>query len=67
MNDCLSWQIQPSNAGHPADVGSANLKQGRSGMRTISLTTGLVVVLAAAAPAMAETMRSKVAFNTAIQ
>jgi hypothetical protein len=36
-------------------------------MRTISLTTGLAVMLAAAAPAMAETMRSKVAFNTAIQ
>ena len=36
-------------------------------MRTISLTTGLALVLAAAAPAMAETLRSKVAFNTAIQ
>jgi hypothetical protein len=45
----------------------ADIKQGRSGMRTISLTTGLAVLLAAAAPAMAETLRSKVAFNTAIQ
>ena len=36
-------------------------------MRTISLTAGLAVMLAAAAPSMAETMRSKVAFNTAIQ
>ena len=36
-------------------------------MRTISLATGLAVMLAAAAPAMAETLRSKVAFNTAIQ
>ena len=36
-------------------------------MRTISLTTGLAVMLAAAAPAMAETLRTKVAFNTAIQ
>ena len=36
-------------------------------MRTISLTTGLAVILAASAPAMAETLRSKVAFNTAIQ
>ena len=36
-------------------------------MRTISLTTGLAVMLAAAAPAMAETLRTKVAFNTAVQ
>jgi hypothetical protein len=36
-------------------------------MHTISLTIGLAVMLAAAPPAMAETMRSKVAFNTAIQ
>ena len=36
-------------------------------MRTISLTTGLAVLLAAAAPTMAETLRSKVAFNTATQ
>ena len=37
-------------------------------MRTISLTTiGLAVLLAAPAPAMAETLRSKVAFNTAVQ
>ena len=36
-------------------------------MRTISLTAGLAVMLAAAAPTMAGTMRSKVAFNTAIQ
>ena len=36
-------------------------------MRTISLATGLAVMLAAAAPAMAETMRSNVAFNTASQ
>ncbi len=36
-------------------------------MRIISLATGLAVMLAAAAPSMAETMRSKVAFNTAIQ
>jgi hypothetical protein len=44
-----------------------NFKQGRSDMRTISLTTGLAIMFAAAAPAMAETLRSKVAFNTAIQ
>ena len=36
-------------------------------MRILSLTTGFVVMLAAAAPAMAETMRSKVAFNTGSQ
>ena len=36
-------------------------------MRTISLTAGLAVMLAVAAPSMAETMRSKVAFNTSIQ
>ena len=36
-------------------------------MRTISLTAGLAVLLVAAAPTTAETMRSKVAFNTAIQ
>jgi hypothetical protein len=36
-------------------------------MRTIPLITGLAVMLAAAAPAMAETMRSGVAFNTSIQ
>ncbi len=36
-------------------------------MRIISLTVGLAVMLAAAAPTMAETLRSKVAFNTAIQ
>ena len=37
-------------------------------MRTISLTTGLAVVFAATAPAMAaETLRTKVAFNTAVQ
>jgi hypothetical protein len=36
-------------------------------MRTISLTAGLAVMLAATAPATAETLRSKVAFNTASQ
>ena len=36
-------------------------------MRTISLTTGLAVLLAAAAPTMAETLRTKVAFNTSVQ
>ena len=36
-------------------------------MRIISLATGLAVMLAAGAPALAETMRSKVAFNTGIQ
>ena len=36
-------------------------------MRFISLTTGVAVILTAAAPAMAETLRSKVAFNTAVQ
>ena len=36
-------------------------------MRTISLAPGLAVIFAAATPTMAETMRSKVAFNTAIQ
>lgn len=40
---------------------------GEIGMRIISLVSGLAVVLAAAAPAAAETMRSKVAFNTGIQ
>jgi hypothetical protein len=33
-------------------------------MRTISLATGLAVMFATAAPAMAETMRTNVAFNT---
>ncbi|MCX7347446.1 MAG: hypothetical protein NTU78_17255 [Alphaproteobacteria bacterium] len=36
-------------------------------MRFILFATGLAVMLAAGAPAMAETMRSKVAFNTGIQ
>ena len=36
-------------------------------MRIISLTTGLAFILTAAAPAMAETLRSKVAFNTSVQ
>jgi hypothetical protein len=36
-------------------------------MRAISLAIGIAVLLAAGAPAMAETMRSKVAFNTGIQ
>ena len=36
-------------------------------MRIISLTTGLAVILALATPAMAETLRSKVAFNTSVQ
>jgi hypothetical protein len=36
-------------------------------MRIISLIVGTAIVLAAAAPAMAGTMRSKVAFNTGIQ
>lgn len=36
-------------------------------MRTISAVSGLAVVLAAVTPASAETMRSKVAFNTGIQ
>ncbi len=44
-----------------------NFKKGRSDMRTISLTMGLAIMFAAAAPAMAETLRTKVAFNTAIQ
>jgi hypothetical protein len=66
-NDCLSWQSQRNKADHPVDVGSGDIKRGRSGMRIISLATGLAVMLAAAAPSMAETLRSKVAFNTAIQ
>jgi hypothetical protein len=36
-------------------------------MRFISFATGLTVLVAAAAPSMAETLRSKVAFNTGIQ
>jgi hypothetical protein len=36
-------------------------------MRFISFATGLAVLVAAAAPSMAETLRSKVAFNTGIQ
>ncbi|MFO1123776.1 MAG: hypothetical protein U1F47_15830 [Hyphomicrobiales bacterium] len=36
-------------------------------MRSRSLVTGLAVLLAASAPAMAETLRSRVAFNTGIQ
>ncbi|CAN5371991.1 hypothetical protein BH10PSE7_BH10PSE7_27820 [soil metagenome] len=36
-------------------------------MRIISLTVGLAFILAASAPTMAEILRSKVAFNTAIQ
>jgi hypothetical protein len=36
-------------------------------MRAISLTIGLAGLLAAASPAMAEVLRSKVAFNTAVQ
>jgi len=36
-------------------------------MRTFSLISGLAVVLTAATPAVAETMRTKVAFNTGIQ
>lgn len=36
-------------------------------MRTISVVSGLAIMLAAVMPAAAETMRSKVAFNTGIQ
>ena len=36
-------------------------------MRTISLATGLAFMLAATAPSMAEILRTKVAFNTAVQ
>jgi hypothetical protein len=36
-------------------------------MRTISVVSGLAMMLAAAMPTAAETMRSKVAFNTGIQ
>lgn len=36
-------------------------------MRIISLATGLAVIFATAAPTMAETLRSKVAFNTSVQ
>ena len=36
-------------------------------MRIISLTTGIAVILMAATPSVAETLRSKVSFNTGIQ
>lgn len=44
-----------------------NFKQARFGMRIFSFVTGLAIMLATVAPTMAETLRTKVAFNTTTQ
>ena len=65
--DCNLEQSLHSMANAAVIVGQGDIKHGSFAMRTISLALGLVVMIAAAAPAIAETLRSKVAFNTAVQ